>query len=166
MRPPTEDRLWARLGHSYLAPTPPRPHLSGPAANSWILPRRRRLGFGKPRGGCLDEGGSLTLSTLGLSVASLSLLSPTLPIKGLERQAHPRLRGWGEGSARGDLGKGRGGESQRVSLRRAPPDHVFPGSPLPTHLSYSLLTPPPASPDFEVPFMGEKEDVTYPLGFS
>lgn len=37
----------------------------------------------------------------------------------------------------------------------------------PAHTSlFSLLTPPPASPDFEVPFMGKKEDVTYPLGFS
>lgn len=38
-----------------------------------------------------------------------------------------------------------------------PPAHTF---------LFSLLTPPPSPPDFEVPFMGEGEDVTYPLGFS
>lgn len=61
-------------------PTPSHP-LSCFAANSWMLPWR--LGFGEQKGGRLDEGGSLTPSTLGPSVASPSFFSPTLPLLGL-----------------------------------------------------------------------------------
>lgn len=70
-------------GQGWATVTSPPPHPIPPPLLLRCQFLDASLAFGVQKGGRLDEGGSLTPSTLGPSVASPSFFSPTLPLLGL-----------------------------------------------------------------------------------